>query len=135
MKAALSCSDVSTRETVIAMEMRLRYMETFSQRCRGLIGREETFLAADEAIMFKNCRSIHTFGMKRCIDVAFFDVAGRVCRSFRALPPGKMVFCRQAVSVCERFASPTPWPAEDHLARLLKRGPDVSLYEIERSGR
>jgi hypothetical protein len=42
---------------------------TRRDRARGLIGRDDF----DEAMLIRPCRSVHTFGMRFPIDVAFVD--------------------------------------------------------------
>lgn len=58
-------------------------------------------------LMIAPCHSIHTFGMKESIHVAFFDRAGVVIRSLVSLPPNRLVSCRRAEGVLERRSSDT----------------------------
>lgn len=55
------------------------------------------------------CNDIHTFGMKRPIDVAFITVGGVVLTSFQAVPARRRLRCRKAVAVLERFSTGDPW--------------------------
>lgn len=48
------------------------------------------------------CRSIHTFGMRHPLDVAFCARDGTVLRSLRSVPPGRVVRCPRACAVLER---------------------------------
>ena len=48
------------------------------ERARGLLGRPP--LAADEALLIEPCSSVHTFGMRYPIDLAYLDREGRVLR-------------------------------------------------------
>lgn len=57
---------------------------TRRQRGRGLLGRE----AMDGAVLLQPCRSVHTFGMRFAIDVAFCDADGVVLR-IASLRPGR----------------------------------------------
>jgi uncharacterized membrane protein (UPF0127 family) len=51
------------------------------------------------------CKSIHTFGMKEALDVAFIDRQGRVLQVARDLPPGRLLACGAATGALERRAS------------------------------
>lgn len=78
-------------------------------RARGLLGGAE----ADGVLLLAPCRDIHTFGMRRAIDVAFIDGDGRIVASCRNVGPGKRIRCRRAVAVIERVAREgEPWPEE-----------------------
>ena len=67
---------------------------TRSQRTRGLLGRDS--LAPDEAFLIPRCRSIHTFGMRFTLTVAFLDESGRVLK-VRRIPPGRFVLPKRGV--------------------------------------
>ena len=56
----------------------------------------------DCVLLISPCNSIHTFGMKFALDVAFFDSQGRVLLTKRQLPPGKVLFCKGAQGVLEK---------------------------------
>ncbi len=55
-------------------------------RLRGLIGRRG--LAAGAGLFLTPCRSIHMFGMRFPLDVAFTDPAGTVVATYPRLGPG-----------------------------------------------
>jgi uncharacterized membrane protein (UPF0127 family) len=55
-------------------------------RLRGLLGRPA--LAEGEGLLLRPCRSVHMFGMRYALDVAFLDRAGSVIAAYHALPPG-----------------------------------------------
>src|SRR3954468_10165900 len=61
-------------------------------------------------LLIPNCRSVHTFGMRFPIDVAFLDERGRPIRLERNVPPRRVVSELSAFAVLER-ASPPPPPA------------------------
>jgi uncharacterized membrane protein (UPF0127 family) len=61
------------------------------------------------ALHIPRCRSVHTFGMRFALDVAFLDVRGRTIRTERAVPPRRVLVCRGARSVLE-VPSPSPSP-------------------------
>ena len=75
---------------------------TLSARLLGL-----AFLAPippEHALFIPHCRSVHTFGMRFPIDVAFLDDAGRAIRIERAVGPRRVLSCRGAFAVVEARA-------------------------------
>ena len=60
------------------------------ERAKGLLGRDA--LPADEALMFPQCHSIHTVGMRFPIDAIFVDKHWRVVALRPRLGPGRLVF-------------------------------------------
>ncbi|HZQ74543.1 MAG TPA: DUF192 domain-containing protein [Burkholderiales bacterium] len=58
------------------------------ERLRGLLGRAP--LAPDEALLIEPCASVHTFGMRYPIDLAFLDRNGRVLRIVAAVKPRRV---------------------------------------------
>lgn len=68
-------------------------------------------------MVFPDCRSVHTWGMRCPLDIAFVDRDGHVLARYDAVPPGKMLLCHDAYSVLER---PT-------VAEGQERGGDVGL--------
>ncbi|MDR3136877.1 MAG: DUF192 domain-containing protein [Coriobacteriales bacterium] len=67
--------------------------------------------ANGEVMMFAPCRSIHSFGMRSKLDIAFLDKKGLVLAAERELPACKLRSQRQAVVVLERRSCPfDPWP-------------------------
>lgn len=71
---------------------------SFAHRFRGLfsIGKNQGCL------LLTPCRSIHTFGMRHPVEVAFFDRWGVVLKAGPVLP-GRVSFCRGAEGVVERM--------------------------------
>lgn len=84
--------------------MRVRLASTFLRRLRGLIARPKGWLADDEVLAITPCNCIHTFGMRHSLDVAFLDDAGRVLRVQEGVAPGRIVKCKGASAVLERYA-------------------------------
>ncbi|MEO8476979.1 MAG: DUF192 domain-containing protein [Actinomycetota bacterium] len=64
---------------------------TRRERMHGL--RDRGFLPPDHAMLFPRCRSVHTFGMRFPITVAFVDARWRVV-AVRRLPPGRLAWPR-----------------------------------------
>jgi hypothetical protein len=56
-------------------------------RGRGLLGRRA--LAAGEGLLLTPCRSVHMFGMRFPLDVAFLDREGTVVATYAGLAPGR----------------------------------------------
>jgi uncharacterized membrane protein (UPF0127 family) len=71
-----------------------------SQRAKGLLGRD----GVDGVMVFENVRSVHTFGMRFPIDVAFCDRDGVVLRVM-TLRRGRVTrFVRKAARTLEAEA-------------------------------
>jgi hypothetical protein len=69
------------------------------QRFVGLLGRWRP--APGHGLLFERCRAVHTFGMRRPIDVVFVDRDGRVLELRRGLGGGRIAACRAAAMVIE----------------------------------
>ena len=79
-----------------------------------------------EVLMLAPCKSIHTFGMRTPLDLAFLNEEARVLKSQRNVPPNKMHSCAKAVAVLERRSNPNQsWPQEGDQLNLT--GESVSL--------
>lgn len=63
-------------------------------------------------LLIAPCFSVHTFGMKTPLDIAFFDKEGRVIASYRSVLPRRVVRKRRAYGVLERQASNQQWFTE-----------------------
>jgi hypothetical protein len=64
---------------------------------RGLTGRD----AVEGALVLQRCRSVHTFGMRFPIDVAFCDRAGRVVYTATMRPRRVSKVVRRSAFVIE----------------------------------
>jgi uncharacterized membrane protein (UPF0127 family) len=69
-------------------------------RLRGLL--DSAICNEGEVLVLVPCKSIHTFGMREAIDVAFVNRQGRVLRAAQELPPNRFLSCRGASCVLER---------------------------------
>jgi uncharacterized membrane protein (UPF0127 family) len=87
---------------------------THRERARGLLGRSPV------PMLFERARSVHTFGMRDEIDVAFLDREHRVIR-VTTVPPRRIVWSVRARHVLEM-------PAGSSLRRgdRLSTAPDAS---------
>ena len=54
------------------------------------------------ALLIARCRSVHTFGMRFALDLAWLDQEGRVIRVDRGVPGRRIRRCRAAHAVVER---------------------------------
>lgn len=80
----------------------MRLACSLPSRMRGLLFRRDF---RDEMLICP-CRSIHTFGMERSIDVAFIDRSGVVLLAKRGLAPSRVLRCKDACAVIERISVP-----------------------------
>ena len=69
-----------------------KLLDRFWQRARGLLMRQE--LLDHGGVLIRPCRSIHTVGMSRKIDVVFVDLEGCVREIFAEVSPGRAVICK-----------------------------------------
>src|SRR4051794_10404064 len=72
---------------------------TFASRLLGLA--LLSGLPSGHALLIADCRSIHTFGMRFPIDVAFLDERGRILRVEGSVGPWRLLTCRRAFAVIE----------------------------------
>jgi uncharacterized membrane protein (UPF0127 family) len=79
---------------------------TLGSRLLGLAFLRE--MAPGHALLIPRCRSVHTFGMRFEIDVAFLDAQAATLRVERNVKPGRVLTCRQAFAVLERVSPPRP---------------------------
>lgn len=66
----------------------VKIADSFFTRLKGLLG--ESGLEPGEGLIIKPCNSIHTFGMKFPIDIAFIDKDNKVVHIMDNTPKGKM---------------------------------------------
>lgn len=79
---------------------------SFFARLKGLF----SFRAREcDYIVLIPCRAVHTFGMKKPIDVAFVDERGTVVESLRNVTRGRRLRCKKACAAVERFAHSGRW--------------------------
>ena len=85
------------------MKVELAY--SMFDRLRGLLGRREY----PDLLLLSPCNDIHTFGMRRSIDVAFLASDGTVLEAYRQVGRRRRVRCKRAASTLERVAEDAPW--------------------------
>ncbi len=74
--------------------------DNFLQRLFGLLFKNP--LKDGEALLIRDCRSIHTIGMRYSIDIVFIDENGKVISTLKDIPPWRFTpYIREARSVIE----------------------------------
>jgi uncharacterized protein len=63
---------------------------------------------AGSGLLIPSCRSVHTFGMRFAIDIAFLDSDGAVISHHFGVPPRRIVADRRAAAVLEVPAEGRP---------------------------
>ena len=94
--------------------MRVELACSLVARLRGLAGRK----AFDDALLLAPCNDVHTFTMRRQIDIAFIAADGTVVESLRSVSPMRRIRNRKAVAVIERHSSHEWWPTAGDLLEL-----------------
>ena len=81
--------------------------------------------AKSEVLLLAPCKSIHSFGMRSAIDVAFLDAEAHVVFSERDVPPFQVRSHPKAVLVLERRSkADCPWPAAGERVQLAVKAID-----------
>ncbi|HEX3300007.1 MAG TPA: DUF192 domain-containing protein [Actinomycetota bacterium] len=91
---------------------------TRRERMRGLRGR--AWLPPDHGLLLLRCRSVHTFGMRAPIAVAFLDADWRVL-SVRRVRPGRVVLPRWRARHVLECAAATDLRRGDRLRETLNQ--------------
>lgn len=104
------------KATVGTRTLRLLVCESGLERLTGLLNRPE--LDPGVALLIDPCWAVHTFGMRRPIDVVFCDSAWRIVHVVEALRPRRVACRRDAIRVLELRAAS---------ARLLGLVPGAKL--------
>ena len=92
---------------------------SFAARSKGMLGRDH--IPPEEGMLFRQCESIHMFGMRTALDVLFLDTDDRVVKIFRELQPWKMAFGGRKATHCLELAPgilPADRPAIGELIRF-----------------
>jgi uncharacterized protein len=89
-------------------------VEVARTRTRRLLGLAFRRGPPPGGLLIPRCRSVHTFGMRFAIDIVWLAAGGRVVRVDRAVPPGRVRSCPEAVEVLELGAGLAPSPRGAH---------------------
>ena len=73
--------------------------ESFLERARGVLLARRRHAPA--VVKIAPCAGVHTFGLRRAIDVVFTDRTGRVLRCVHELPPWRIAVCGGALAAWE----------------------------------
>jgi len=84
---------------VIAADAIIHEASTLRSRLLGLALLRRA--PSGHALLIADCRSVHTFGMRFPIDIAFLDEKGRALRVERAVGPRRVLGCHRAFAVIE----------------------------------
>lgn len=95
---------------------RIMIASSFMSRARGLLGTRVEQADERTLLVLAPCKSIHTFGMRYRLDIAFLDKRGNVLRSELGVSPGRMLLCWGSFFVLERPHAKTPWLSKGDLA-------------------
>ena len=98
--------------------MHVRLAATPLARLRGLIGRPPS----PTPLLLVPARSVHTFGLRRPIDVVFLDADLVVVRVVRSLGPRRVAGARGAVAALELVAGAATVEPGDRLALSISCG-------------
>lgn len=80
-------------------------LSSWFQRLRGLLATTEQA----HPVLLTKCRSIHSYGMRYALDVAFVGEQGEVLLVKRHFAPRQFLSCKQAICVLERPARQKAW--------------------------
>ena len=94
--------------------MKVEIACSLAARLRGLAGRD----SFDGALLLVPCNDVHTFTMRRQIDIAFVAADGAVLESYRNVLPMRRMKNRKAVAVIERYSSRERWPTTGDVLEL-----------------
>ena len=74
------------KDEIIAYNVKMA--DSFLKRLVGLLSKEKLY--DDEGLLLKNCKQVHTFGMKFDIDVVFLTKDGRIVHTQPKMRPGEV---------------------------------------------
>ncbi len=67
--------------------LNIKVAKTFKQRLMGLMFKKNI----NYGLLFKNCRSIHTFFMKEQIDIIATDINDNIIKTYKSVKPNKIL--------------------------------------------
>ena len=76
------------------------FATTILQRLCGML--RSRVCSQGETLVLVPCKSIHTFGMREALDIAFVDRGGEVLMACRTVPPSRTLKHKNAALVLER---------------------------------
>lgn len=102
------------------MQLSLDIAVSFADRLIGLFSKR----AKGDVLLIAPCHSIHTFGMREPIDIAFIDKGGNVVEVCESLSPWRIKRCGGAFAVLERRAGGM---GKEKRSPWFKVGEEISL--------
>lgn len=97
-------------------------LQNFSEKLIGLLNMRPN----KNTYAFHGCNSVHTYGMKHKLDIAFIDEHGCVIQVCRNVPAGLKIKCKKAEITLERFS-------EMHTDLFVDKSDYVRLVPKQRS--
>lgn len=82
---------ITDSKTGLVLFSNARIANGFFQRGLGLLFTKT--IGENEALLFKNAPSIHTFFMRYCIDIIFLDRSARVIKVHAGARPFRVFWC------------------------------------------
>ena len=82
-------------------EFNLVIAKSFFKKLRGLMFKKDI----DENLVFIHCSSIHTFFMRRNIDVIFFDKNKNLLEIHKNVKKNKIIICKKAYYTVELLSN------------------------------
>lgn len=100
--------------------VRLVLATSWLSRMRGLLGTQSSWGGGKCVLVLLPCSSIHTFGMRYALDIAFVNKKGVVLRSEPNVTPGQLLSCKGASFVLEKpHADDGKWPTTGNRIPIL----------------
>lgn len=90
------------------LSIEVTLLHTWGQRARGLLGTKRGD-ASVPTVLLSPCSSIHTWGMKYDLNLAFLDKQGNVLCTKLSIKPCHMVWIRGTHQILERPSSEASW--------------------------
>ena len=82
-------------------EFNLVIAKSFFKKLKGLMFKKEI----NENLVFVHCSSIHTFFMKKNIDVLFFDKDKKLLKVYKDIKKNKILTCKNAYYTVELLSN------------------------------
>jgi hypothetical protein len=110
----MSVSRLLIKRSGVRTPLEFRALTRMRERLVGLLG------SGPDArpVALVRCSSVHTWGMRYRIDVAFLSREGEVLRVVRALPPGRVLSCHGSWLVLERPHGRGAWLRQGECVRI-----------------
>lgn len=109
---------VVERELGNSERLVFRSLRSPAERLRGLLGTSPHA----EQVALVGCSSVHTFGMRYRLDIAFVGSSGVILEVWRSVPPGRVIGARRAWVTLERPHRRGPWLVRGERVRLVEGG-------------